>query len=663
MEELCSDVIFGGALESMNRLAVITVAIICASLLAGLPNSSLAQNTEIIADANLQVPIQFATNIHATQTLTPTEATPKLVAYAAINTATYWKDLAQNAWTYFQPGNSFNSATGLHYAALYYPYFTDWDLGVYIQAIIDADKLGLANAVGWDTNSRLNKVLTFLENRPLMPNGQPYAWYSAETGLNTKPDRQVAWDAGNLLAVLKNVEAYKPTLKTRIDNIVYSRTNYEPLAKEANSANRIHAYDYYLASGFAAFWPNNIVWPSKLTTSFTSQANTILNNIVNAPTIQTYGVTLPKADLVSEPLLLSIFNLPYQDPKLLDLARKVYLAQEAKSNANGKYVAYSEGNTGGVITGPADGEYVYEFVVQSSGRTWVLQNTNFAEIAISPITYLKTAASFSAIYNTKYAQDMTNYLLSQIHPPSKGYEDGIDQDGRINTAVTDKTNSMIISAARYAITNIAVPNPTPTPSPPQTPTPTAAPTPNPTTTPTPTQNPSPSPTTTPNPSTTPSPSPTPIQTPTPSNTETPPSTNNPSSSPIPTDTPNSSRPTTSPSTTTLQTPNPSNTNAPQPTTPANTSPIPNQTPSSNTESPTFPNQSTNSPPPTSNPPISPNPSNPFTTTLDTTPANNPKKSSTTNPETIAVAAIAVVAAICILGTIKLKTKKSKKQKF
>ena len=46
--------------------------------------------------------------------------------------------------------------------------FTDWDLGVYIQAVIDAQKLGLiGNDGAWDFSARIDKVLTFLENRPL----------------------------------------------------------------------------------------------------------------------------------------------------------------------------------------------------------------------------------------------------------------------------------------------------------------------------------------------------------------------------------------------------------------------------------------------------------------------------------------------------------------
>ena len=154
----------------MNSLAVILLAVIppvCSPICRPFP----LQNTQTNPTESPKVPFQFFANINTAQTVitqqtNPTEATPKLVANIAIDSTTYWKDLAQNAWSYFEPGNGIYYATGLHYADLDFPYFTDWDLGTYIQAIIDADKLCLTNQVGWDTNSRLNKVLIFLRTVP-----------------------------------------------------------------------------------------------------------------------------------------------------------------------------------------------------------------------------------------------------------------------------------------------------------------------------------------------------------------------------------------------------------------------------------------------------------------------------------------------------------------
>ena len=53
---------------------------------------------------------------------------------------TGWVELAEEAWEYFQPGKGVDAMTGLSHAGLYWPYFTDWDLGLYIQAKIDVER-------------------------------------------------------------------------------------------------------------------------------------------------------------------------------------------------------------------------------------------------------------------------------------------------------------------------------------------------------------------------------------------------------------------------------------------------------------------------------------------------------------------------------------------
>jgi hypothetical protein len=60
---------------------------------------------------------------------------------------TYWLHLAKNAWNYFQPGAGVDPTTGLHESGIDYPYFTDWDLGVYIETVIDANKLGILSTL------------------------------------------------------------------------------------------------------------------------------------------------------------------------------------------------------------------------------------------------------------------------------------------------------------------------------------------------------------------------------------------------------------------------------------------------------------------------------------------------------------------------------------
>ena len=357
----------------------------------------------------------------------------------AVGSKTYWMSLATDAWQYFQVGTSVDSTTGLHGAALNYPYFTDWDLGVYIQAIIDAEKLGIISNNGtYGADWRFNKILTFLETRPLMSDGQPYAWYRTD-GQNRDNAPQVATDTGNLLISLTNLETYRPDLASRIDYIVYNRTNYEPECQAVDAlVGSVNIYDYFVTSGFANFWPDR----------FSSEANSILTNIVNASTVQTYGVTLPKAKISSEPLLLSVLNLPQPDVRLLNLSRQVYSAQEARYNATGKYTAFSEGN----IVGGNGVSYAWEWVVLPDGRTWVITKDETSVISITPIVFLKVAVSLDAIYNSNF----TRTMVSAVEPyaySQNGFKDGISENAQVDPSIIDKTNGMIINAAAYAINN------------------------------------------------------------------------------------------------------------------------------------------------------------------------------------------------------------------
>ncbi len=378
----------------------------------------------------------------------------------------YWTNLANNAWNYFQPGAGVIAETGLAGADIGFPYFTDWDAGFYLQAIMDAEKIGIINRTGiWGADDRIDKVLIFLEKRPLMPDGTPYLWYSAQNYQNFGNDPTVAADTGKLLVALKNLKNYDSSLTSRIDYIVYNRTNLEPkkiiadyLLDEMKSGVREpNIYDYYVTLGFAGFWP----------VRFSAKANGILDFILSLEEIQYNGIVLPKAKISCDPLLMCIFELEKNDDRLLDLTRQVYYAHEVKYNLTGKYVAFSEGSTGLSHISSA-----YEWVVMPDGRMWVVQyisqtdDEKNREVDMAPIIFLKAAVGLLAIYNTTFAQNMVNYLISQLPPPVKGYNQGVDENGRV---LTDNnmgvSNGLIVTAARFAIEKIEKKSdPAPSPS-------------------------------------------------------------------------------------------------------------------------------------------------------------------------------------------------------
>jgi hypothetical protein len=360
----------------------------------------------------------------------------------------YWLGLANNAWKYYQPGVGVDSTSGLHGASLGYNYFTDWDLGVYIQAIIDANKLGILSNTGtWGADARLSKIMSFLQTRQLSSNGLPYVWYQSVNGNPYLTEEQNAADAGQLLVVLNNLKVFRPDLAEAINNIVFTRTNYAPLEQAVDAlTNSKNLYDYYVASGFASFWPSR----------FSALVSSILNNIAAAPTVLTYGVTLPTSKLMCEPLFLSVFNLS-PNVKLNGLAEQVYLAHEARYKATGKFVAFSEGNTG--LDNPS---YVYEWVVKEDGSTWTVENVNNVKVGTSPIIFFKSAVGLLALHDSVFTENMASYIESHLPSPSISYSEGIDENGRVVTLNIDKTNGMIIQAALYAINNLQSPTPTPT---------------------------------------------------------------------------------------------------------------------------------------------------------------------------------------------------------
>jgi hypothetical protein len=330
--------------------------------------------------------------------------------------STMWKSVADYAWKYFQPDVGVDGNTGLPKASLVFPYFTDWDLGVYIQAVIDANKTGLIGYTGnWGSNARLDKVLTFLETRELNNASYPFWFYQATDGKNYRAasDRSTsnvdAVDTGRLFVALNNLKTFNSNLTSRIDNFVYNRFNnrsdYAAIIPEikTDSMGSTSVYAYYYASGFASFWPAEL----------SGAPNMILNNILTANTTTTYGVSLPKATISCEPLLCAVFELN-NNPQLMNLTKQVYTAHEARYNATGQYVAFSEGNT---PTG-----FTYEWVVLPSGDTWVTiisGETSFS--TMNPIIFTKAAMGFLALYNTSFARNMVIYLEKSLPDTNNGY--------------------------------------------------------------------------------------------------------------------------------------------------------------------------------------------------------------------------------------------------
>ena len=372
---------------------------------------------------------------------------PGVIESAEKMSSTVWRAVAANAWRYFQPGIGVDPNTGLpRGGATDAPNFTDWDLGVYIQAVIDAQKIGVVSTDGdWGSSARLETIVKFLENRTLNSHNYPFWFYQAKDGESYRENSDYAKtpvdgaDTGRLFVALNNLRVYNTSLASRINTIVIgpgNRSNYAVLVpsvlEDSYSSNNIYAY--FIASGFAGFWPNELA----------GAPNRILNNILSSGSVSTYGVSLPNAPILGDPLLSSVFDLNNNSSQLMTITRQFYLAHEAYYNATGQYRAFGEGGT-------LSDHWAYEWVVLPENRTWVILDENHSAYNISPIIYAKISLSFLAIYNTPFARNMSVYLEQTLPDPGSGYSEGIDESGAQLLGVGDQTNGLILSAAYYAV--------------------------------------------------------------------------------------------------------------------------------------------------------------------------------------------------------------------
>ncbi|MDR1992511.1 MAG: DUF3131 domain-containing protein [Nitrososphaerota archaeon] len=362
---------------------------------------------------------------------------------------TTWQAIASTAWNYFKPDTGVNRETGLPFSGVGAPGFTDWDLGTYIQAVIDAEKIGLINRTEpWGFNERINKILYWLETRDLNNGSNPYWFYRTDTGKvskdesNKMPDDYIdIADTGRLFVALNNLRKYSE-YTTRIENITlhgqdYNRTNYikliptiKPLVESDSST-----YAYYIASGFAAFWPELKASPGK-----------VLDNIFSAEYITVSGnVRLPKAAISCEPLLCAFFEIENNDPRLTTLVNLTYSAHEAHYNITKKFRAFGEG-PGSTSSGIG---WQWEWVMLADGRAWIVLDDKQNAVTASPMVYTKIAYSFLAIYDNNFTRSLCLFIDQPTHELAEGFGHGYDEDGKSRYGAGSLTNGLIIGAARY----------------------------------------------------------------------------------------------------------------------------------------------------------------------------------------------------------------------
>jgi len=342
-----------------------------------------------------------------------------------------WMSYAETAWKYFQPGVGVSRSTGLNYATSTYHYFTDWDLGCYISAIIDAESIGLLGKDGdWGSDYRIDKIISFLKTRQLTDSGLPYWFYSSDDGSPvTSKGQGNPSDSGRLLVALYLLKQHRPELASDIDSIM-ARTNY---AKFAESCSTDGFYAYYLAHGYGLFGFN---------TSSVQKALGFVDRIPSMEHVQVYSQSLPVTEVIMEPILHAIFEVEVTQ-EFGDQTYKAYKVQEDRYAATGKPTAFTEGAY------DASPNYIYEWIVHPSKKVWYITTPTWDPMNVAPVIYTKAALAMHAIWPSSYTEKLVDYVLPA--KTDKGFYEGVDENGRVLGILTDKTNSLIINAARYAL--------------------------------------------------------------------------------------------------------------------------------------------------------------------------------------------------------------------
>ena len=219
---------------------------------------------------------------------------------------------------------------------------------------------------------------------------------------------------------------------------MYNKTAYDKIASDPDLNWGSGFYLYYIAHGFKFFGFDKYEPVQKGLQEF--------EKILNGQYVDIYGVEIPVTYVTSEPILHHLFELNYSK-EYKTIADRIYLVQELRYNDTGKYTAFTEGANN------IKPKYIYEWIVEGSpNKLWTVTAATpegLEEVDIPPIIYVKAAIGFLALYDSEYALNMCKYLASKVIT-GYGFYEGVDETGRVVTVLTDKTNSMIISAVRYA---------------------------------------------------------------------------------------------------------------------------------------------------------------------------------------------------------------------
>ncbi len=380
---------------------------------------------------------------------------------------TKWEyDAAKKAWGYFERVTV--PETGLPEGAVGSPTISMWDVAGYIAALVSAKRLKIIDKVKF--NRRMTRLVYWLNTMELTKVGLPNKFYSAKTGkmINAmgKPGMAgfSAIDIGRLLIWLRIVRNEFIAHAEAVDRAVL-RWNFRNILDSegllyGGYLKKNGTFQYYregrlglrqyAAKGFA-LWGFNTEAASKYDNiSYVYIYGELLPFDSRPPGIppQFGAITTRLAVLdglefgwrIPDPVMpLSKWK---KDPSAFELARRIYLVQEARFNKKGILTARDSHNLDRPPYYVIDAVYV-------NGKPFHTMTATGEPRPNDSCVSVSAAFSLWSLFKSHFT-DVLIKTLKEVYDKNGGWYVGTyEQDGAINRAISLRDNALILEALLF----------------------------------------------------------------------------------------------------------------------------------------------------------------------------------------------------------------------
>lgn len=367
-------------------------------------------------------------------------------------------EMARQAWTYFE--NNLQPGSGLVNAAHNYPSLTLWDTGSSLAATISAHGLGIIDDVELD--GRLDRMLTTLGSLDLFQQDCPNKAYDSRTVIPTNYLNEPgeigcsAIDIARLLVWLRIVEQRFPEREAEVRRILI-RWNWCKLLQNGVLYGAVFGTDgevVYLQEGRLGYEEYSAqalkLWGFEADVAYDPEP---------FDTLWMYGVEIPYDSrdprvlgahnyVVTESYALLGMEFGFDDPAATGVpgwiaraAQNIYEVQVRRYEATGILTARTEHQLA------EEPFFVYDTIF-SDGRPWATITETGQWVPEHAAVALKGALGLWALWDTKYTEQLFDYIAPQFDP-ERGFFEGVYEDGRGPIPTQTANNNGIMLETLY----------------------------------------------------------------------------------------------------------------------------------------------------------------------------------------------------------------------